>query len=977
MTTSGRSMRLRLAWPLELLVFLAVFALPVDAASLYQPRLAFRVLATPHFRVYYHQGGELQARRLARIAESVREEMVARTRLPAPSMTHVVLANQDDDPNGMATPLPYPTIRVSAAWPETFDLIANTDDWLRAVFVHEYAHVIQMERTRGWATVARALLGRSAISFPNLFLPRWQVEGYAILWESLLTGQGRLNAGDAASIVAARARTGMLPLDQANGGVVAWPGGNIPYLEGAWFYDYLRTRFGEGSIAGLNDATAGRFLYFSAPAFGQIFKQSLGDLWRDFQRGLAAGRPPAINSPSSGARRLTAHGYWVTSPRFDTSGRRVFYSLRDPHGFPAIRAVDVDGAAGQRPGVPPSREIVDRFGGRMLSVHGDLVFFDELELRDNVAWRSDLRVIDTATGRSQRLTSDGRLLDPAVSPDGRVLAAVKVGEDGTRGLVFHMVSRSADGRVALAPAALAIRPEPGATFGAPRWSPDGRRIAVERRLLNGPSEIVVFDVDDGAARVVASAAAGRVMTPAWLPGGTDVLFASDRDGEFQVYSADLAGGPVRQVTAVPGGATFPDVSMDGKTLVFVGASADGYDLYSEPIDQGQWVTSSDHAQSRGRSGPVTVPGPAIESRSYSPWPTLLPRSWMPLADTENGGLRLGAGVSGTDVLSRHVYAISALWRMSDTGGAAPASRPDWSASYTYDRWRPAFFVGATDSTALLHLARPNGEAPLPAAHREQDFTGGVSLPFIKVRHTQVWQAAFNAGFDTLSSAAASSRRRRPALRGAWAFNTGKEYGWSISREDGVAAAVTSEQVRASFGADGNADAFTGEVRAYWRPGRGHAVLAGRAGYGSSSGDERVRRLFYLGGSMPAGPLIDFGGDAFRMLRGFDDRVIAGTHIAVASVEWRQPILRVERGWGTVPILLRTLSGTVFLDAGHAWERGFRMSDVRTSLGGEAALDLVAGFALRVTLTIGAAWTHDPAPRAGSGGAVYFRVGPSF
>ena len=54
---------------------LAFVASPATAASVYQPRLAFRVLATPHFRIYYHQGGEAQARRLAGIAESVRAEL--------------------------------------------------------------------------------------------------------------------------------------------------------------------------------------------------------------------------------------------------------------------------------------------------------------------------------------------------------------------------------------------------------------------------------------------------------------------------------------------------------------------------------------------------------------------------------------------------------------------------------------------------------------------------------------------------------------------------------------------------------------------------------------------------------------------------------------------------------------------------------------------------------------------------------------
>jgi hemolysin activation/secretion protein len=113
-----------------------------------------------------------------------------------------------------------------------------------------------------------------------------------------------------------------------------------------------------------------------------------------------------------------------------------------------------------------------------------------------------------------------------------------------------------------------------------------------------------------------------------------------------------------------------------------------------------------------------------------------------------------------------------------------------------------------------------------------------------------------------------------------------------------------------------------------------------------------------------------------MLRGFDDNVTTGDRIAVASLEWRQPLLRVERGWGTVPVLLRSLHGTVFADAGQAWNDDFRLADVKTSVGAEAALDIVAGFAIRLTVTAGAAWIRDPTRRL-SAGAVYFRIGPSF
>ncbi len=275
-----------------------------------------------------------------------------------------------------------------------------------------------------------------------------------------------------------------------------------------------------------------------------------------------------------------------------------------------------------------------------------------------------------------------------------------------------------------------------------------------------------MEVGSGASRVVASSSSGRVMTPAWMPDGSRLLFAADfpsRSAEassprsFQIYSVDLATGRFHQVTAVPGGASSPDVSPDGATLAFVSARSGGYDFFVAPIDTRRWLDvllddPAAPAATPGESAPLVD----VKDRRYSPWRTLLPRSWTPLADTENGDFRLGLGLAGSDVIGRHAYAVSALWRTApDHGAPVPAGRPDWSASYSYDRWRPAFFLSASDQTSLLQLAPAEGRPARQAALREQDATAGVAVPIRKVRHTQVFQAAFNAGIDTLSAQGSS------------------------------------------------------------------------------------------------------------------------------------------------------------------------------------------------------------------------------
>ena len=531
-----------------LVVALAAGALLLSsgrAAAQYQPHLRFRVLATEHFRIYYHQGEEPLARRLAAVAESVRSTLPARVRLDAPPLTHVVLTHQDDDPNGWATPVPYCTVSVRAIWPALADVIGNTDDWLRLVFVHEYVHILQLNQSVGWATVARAIFGRAPIAFPNLFLPTWQVEGFATYWETQATGLGRLNAGDTAAVVRNRAELPRgEPLDRVNGGSVEWPGGLGPYLEGAWFYDYLYRRFGDEAVGRLANVTAGRLPYLSSPATKKVFSESLGSLWADFQRSVKAEASALAVSPDRGFR-LTRRGFSVASPRFDTSGKTLVYAVSDADDFPALRQIDI--ATGS------DRPLVDRFAGTQLSVRDGLVVFDQLDLSDNVAWRSDLYVADMRTAHAYRLTSDQRLLEPDLSPDGKRLVCVRPAEDGRRELAFFAMERDAGGRLSLSPLSVPVAADSRSTFGGPRWSPDGRSLVVERRRLDGPSDIVVFDVADGRERVIASSARARNIAPAWMPDGRTILFASDRaDRSFQVYAATIDGADVRRITSVPG-----------------------------------------------------------------------------------------------------------------------------------------------------------------------------------------------------------------------------------------------------------------------------------------------------------------------------------------------------------------------------------------------------------------------------------------
>jgi outer membrane protein assembly factor BamA len=166
------------------------------------------------------------------------------------------------------------------------------------------------------------------------------------------------------------------------------------------------------------------------------------------------------------------------------------------------------------------------------------------------------------------------------------------------------------------------------------------------------------------------------------------------------------------------------------------------------------------------------------------------------------------------------------------------------------------------------------------------------------------------------------------------------------------------------------------VRGYQRVFGRHTVVAARAAAALSWGDVLGRRVFSAAGSGPSYPVFDFGRDTVGLLRGFAPEDVVGTRVAVANVDVRFPLARIQRGIGSWPIFFHTLHAAGFFDAGNAWDTTFRSSDIRTSTGGELSLDAVLAHYFRVTITGGAAWTHDPVTDQNRA-AFFGRVGYAF
>jgi hypothetical protein len=340
---------------------------------------------------------------------------------------------------------------------------------------------------------------------------------------------------------------------------------------------------------------------------------------------------------------------------------------------------------------------------------------------------------------------------------------------------------------------------------------------------------------------------------------------------------------------------------------------------------------------------------------------------------------VGAELGGFDVLGYHSYNATATWLVASPDGAPTpnAAAPDWQGYYAYSRWRPTFYASTSSDTSFFAGPATDLGTPRASTRRERQLQAGVLFP---IRHARVVHSAQLSvvravNEDTLATGTLT--RHRVPVRAAWQTLTGRTYGYSISREHGIAAGATAELVRRGLGSFADATTTTGDARVYLPAFRPHHVVAVRVGGGASTGDPTVGRTFLLGGHEAATDGGGFDNNAFSLLRGFGRNTFAGSRVAVANAEYRWPIARPQRGIGTWPVFLHSIHAAVFADAGHAWTRTFRAGAIKKSAGAQLSANIVAGYFAPFTATVGAAWGRDGSGVVSDRVTAYFQIGRAF
>ena len=904
---------------------------PLASAQTADPWKDWLSADSAHFRIHYRTEHRAQAEQAARAAERAYPRITKAMNWEPRGKTEIVLFNEYDLPNGYSTPLPFNTIGVILAPPDDGQLLENSH-WLDLLLTHEFTHTVHLDKVRGAPNVLQTIFGRVPWFFPNVFQPSWALEGIAVYNETdAARGRGRLNGPTFEALLRAQAPGGFPSLAEMNADGRTLPVSKA-YLYGAYFYDFLGRRYGEDAIFKYVEQYSGNIVPRMHTNPRDITGKTLDVLWDEFLADLtqrvAERSEPLRKQPEAAGQRLVGPLFDIGSVAAVGSGSALAV-LDDGLGDTELVKVAANGNqtvvtkvhAGARIDVSPNGKVLltqaDVCNGRYLvydiyrleadqsltqltscaRLRRAVQAGDAIAAIQQDAGRTRLMLLDAA-GREQRVLmaarEDADLIDLAASPDGQRLSVVLKREGDWQVLELDLARADAPPKLLF-------------THNAPLHN-----------LRHGPAGLEFIAVSDGVHNV-------------WrLEGSALVRLTHSHTG------------------VVAQGGTQPDGS-----LMLTVIAADGYELRRMPSTaalQKVVVRTSTPAAPATAAGADT--GGLSEGRSYLALRSMYPRSWLPAISADRGLTAYGASTFGADALGWHQYAASVQWETSQRELLG-------SLEYLFVGQHHIALQRGLTAKAWTTDSDDTDRTTVYERHTQAQWLS--ALPLIKRDRTLVF--AVGAAMDRIDSvqvdAATSTRPRDERLAAALVeFDTSGSNWWSEGSNRGQRSSLLWESYK-PFARDGgvgyDGDVVRLDLRGYLPLGR--SVLAVRHTEARARGRTEP---FQLGGAVDAqlqlGMVLN---DRELSLRGYrgDEAVLRGTDARVTSLEWRMPLLDVDRHFMSPPLGLNRLSGAVFFDIGGAWNAGSNgpahyQRGVGVELLGEVKLLYALGLHLRAGVARG-------------------------
>ncbi|MFH1008150.1 MAG: DPP IV N-terminal domain-containing protein, partial [Candidatus Latescibacterota bacterium] len=551
-------------------------------------QLEWVYLETAHFGLYFNKGEAQLARVAATMIEDAYEQVRADIGHELRSRVPVILyrSHNDFEETNVILDLVGET---TGGFTEVFKNrivvpFEGSYKKLRHVLHHELVHAVQFDMLYGG--VLESLLTRQYM----FRLPLWFAEGMAeyesVGWDT----EGDMIMRDAVI-------TGYLPPLQQLQGYLVYKGGQS-------FLRFVAAQYGSDRLAQI----MGKLKKNKdvEKSFKAILGKGLEDLSKQWQKSLRRAYWPEIaarKEPEELATRLTDHkedgAYLNRDPAFSPYGDKIAF-LSDRNDYKDIYLMSaIDGkilkrlVKGEKQG--DYEEMHWLRGGITWSPDGEWIAFVAKSSGGDVLY---LHQVQGRAVKEYPFDLDA-LFSPAWSPDGKQMALVGIKGDMSDLYVANLEDGS-----------LERLTQDRYDESDPAWSPDGTQIAFASDRTDEPDQtpaaLLAGDYDIFA--IASQGAGGRNQgrenpesgiprriaasrwddrSPTWSPDGKRIAFASNRNGIYNLYVAEVETDSVAALTDVLTGCFDPEWSPDGRKIAFTSFREGGWDIFviKDPLEK--------------------------------------------------------------------------------------------------------------------------------------------------------------------------------------------------------------------------------------------------------------------------------------------------------------------------------------------------------------------------------------------------------
>jgi len=726
-------------------IFISIFSLlPVFLFGQYYnlgqdpASVTWREINSPHLKIIYPENFEIHARKMISRSDFVYSSGT-NTLAYKPGKVPVILHTYNTVPNAVTVWAPK-RIEMFTCPPQDLD----TQDWLTQLMVHEYRHVVQIDRTnQGFTKCLSLLLGEQAATGINgLFVPSWFMEGDAVCTETAFgpSGRGRIPSFEM-QLRAQVIQKGAFSYDKAAFGSYKTFVPN-QYVLGYSFVANVRRKYGyQAWISALDEVAKRPFILTpfnhglkKATGFGKeklysLTMHEMDSMWK-YQDARTYKTPFKQLTRSKG---MKYENYKCPHYLNDTLVVSQYSSLDDLTGF-VLTGPDYFFQTIVTPGYLSS----DQFSVVKVTNEPETNTYPDLKTPFNylLAWTetindlrweqrnySVIRIFDSNSKEIKSLTSKSRYFAPAFSPDGKAIAAVRIDPDNHNSIVLIEVQNGTESET--------IIESDSDFYMTPSWSPDGTQLVYTKLDEKGKC-INIADLKTKTNSTIFPSTFTELSNPVFA--NDYVLFNGSFSGIENIYAINLKNTEVFQVTSSQYGASNARPHPHSKKIVYSEYSASGYALAEAEFNPATWKKLSDTRdfspslykylvkEETGVRDTVNIQSIEYQSKPYKKMAHVFNfHSWAPLYVNYMSS-EYGTGISfmSQNELSTATTVIGYKYDMAENTGKV-------TADFSWMAWYPVIELNTSYGARAAYTG---GDSSERYNFNETIISGGLSLPLL-------------------------------------------------------------------------------------------------------------------------------------------------------------------------------------------------------------------------------------------------------